>query len=179
MPTSLKVPYLSQIDNELNPHGSCNVTSIGMCLAFLGFRGDRSYPQFEDQLYQKCEDNHWDRHSPGDLKQLAESFDSVEDDLTTTGTLDDIRAAIDAGKPCVVHGYFTRSGHIVVIRGYDDQGFIANDPYGEWFSWGYDIRASGDGIHYSNELIASVCSPESVKSPKHIWLHRISRRKAL
>ena len=174
MPTKvLGVPYFTQLDNELNPSGSCNVTSVGMCLWFAGIRGDGSYPQLEDQLYQRCADNNWDRHDPGGLKKLVESYPNMKDDLTKAGTLADIRTAIDQGTPCVVSGYFTRSGHIVVIKGYDDTGFIVNDPYGVYYKEGYNTSESGEGVHYSNDLISHVCSPESEANPKDIWLHRI------
>ncbi|WP_293282361.1 C39 family peptidase [Microcoleus sp. PH2017_36_ELK_O_B] len=32
----LDVPYLSQLDNKRNPTGSCNVTSVAMCLLWGG-----------------------------------------------------------------------------------------------------------------------------------------------
>lgn len=170
----LDVPYFSQLDNELNASGACNVTSISMVLYSLGLRGDGSYPQLEDQLYQRCLDNGWSRHDPYGLKKLVESY-GYKDELTERGTLHDIRKAIDDGNPCVVHGYFTKFGHIVTIIGYDDHGFVVNDPYGEWFATGYNCNVSGERLHYSNELIAEVCSPESADDPQHIWLHRISR----
>lgn len=168
-------PYFTQLDNEHNPSGSCNVTSIAMCIWYLGIRGDGSYPQLEDQLYQRCINNEWSRHSPDDLKKLAESYPNIKDDLTKSGTLTDIRDAIDQGIPCVIHGYFSRSGHIIVVKGYDDQGFIVNDPYGTYYKEGYNTSESGEGVHYSNELIARVCSPESEDNPQDIWLHRIRK----
>ena len=73
----------------------------------------------------------------------------------------------------IVHGYFTKSGHIVVIRGYDDKGFLVNDPYGEWFSHGYDNSRSGKRLHYSYNLIARTCSPESQSNPRNIWYHTV------
>ena len=42
-----------------------------------------------------------------------------------------IRDKLDEGCPVVVNvgpGDFTDSGHYMVIVGYDDQGFIINDP---------------------------------------------------
>jgi len=73
----------------------------------------------------------------------------------------------------IVHGYFTSFGYIVVIRGYDDTGFLVNDPYGEWFSTGYDNSRSGERLHYSHDLIARTCSQESRGNPAHIWLHTV------
>ncbi|MGG6266984.1 C39 family peptidase [Leptolyngbya sp. AN03gr2] len=50
---------------------------------------------------------------------------------------------------------FTPTGHIICIIGYNDKGFIVNDPYGElMFSPNpeescYDIYTTGAGLTYS------------------------------
>ena len=185
----LDVPYFSQRDNELNPSGSCNVTCVAMCLYFHGIRGDQSRAQLEDQMYVRCINNGWDRHLPEDLKKLAESYPGISNDLTRSGSLQDIRAAIDQGFPCIIHGWFTGAGHIIVIRGYQDDGsFIVNDPNGEWYPTGYDRTASGEKLVYSNRAIAALggFSPRAkalfnysqftdadCEAVNTLWLHRI------
>lgn len=173
----LQVSYKSQRDNKYNPSGSCNVTSIAMCVCFHGIKGDGSEKQLEDQLYRYCQETGLSRHDPNDLAYMVnERFQGiVKDAFTNHGTFDDIRKAIDEGNPCVVHGYFTQFGHIIVIKGYDDTGFIVNDPWGEYHSDGYDTSVSGEGLHYSYKLMARVCSPESEKNPCNIWLHVIKK----
>jgi uncharacterized protein YvpB len=168
-------PYFSQINNCRNPYGSCNVTSVAMSLWHLGIRGDRSEAQLEDQMYSRCELRGWDRHDPIGLKKLVESYPGCKDAFTDRGTFAMLRQAIDVGSPVVLHGYFTRSGHIIAVKGYDDTGLIVNDPYGEWFAMGYDTRRSGEALHYSYGMIARLCSPESTNNPQHLWIHRISR----
>jgi uncharacterized protein YvpB len=168
-------PFFGQLDNEFNPTGACNVTSVAMCLHHLGIRGDASYPQLEDQMYQRCIDRGWSRHDPHGLKLLAESYPNIKDDFTDRATLKDIKEALTSNKPCVIHGYFTRFGHIIVAKGFTNRHLIVNDPYGEWFDWGYDTSVSGEELPYSWGMISRLCSPESVASPKHIWLHRFSR----
>lgn len=170
------VPYFSQLDNSRNPFGSCNVTCCAMALAYFGVKGDGSAPQLEDQLYKKCLDKGWSRHDPYDLKELIESYPGVKDDFTPSGTIKDIQKAIDSGSVCILHGYFTRSGHIILVKGYDDTGLIVNDPYGEYFESGYDVNVSGEGLHYSYNLINRVCSPESPGNSQNIWLHVVSRK---
>lgn len=167
-------PYFSQRDNEFNPSGACNVTSIAMCLHYLGVRGDATYPQLEDQVYQRCLDNNWSRHDPLGLKMVAESYLGIKDDFTPAGSLTDIKQSITSGNPCVLHGYFTKFGHIIVAHGFDEKGVIVNDPWGEWFEWGYQ-DSSGENLHYSWGLISRLCSPESIANPNHIWLHRIKK----
>lgn len=178
MPNLLNIPYHSQLNNALNPSGACNVTSIAMCLSYLGYNPKRRNEQLEDFLYGLCDRHGFDRHSPWGLKDLVECCGYVSD-TTKEGTLQQIRDAIDAGQPCTIHGYFTYFGHIVAVAGYDDRGLIVLDPYGEYHASGYDTNATGDRLHYSYELISRTCSPESIDNPQNIWLHRISRKETL
>lgn len=191
MTTDLKVPYFWQGDNRFNPSGACNVTSVAMCLSFFGIAGDLSQPQLEDQMYQRCIDNGWSRHTPSGLKSLVESYPGCKDDLTTSGSLSDIREALDKGWPCIVHGYFTGFGHIIVVRGYDQPNFLVNDPHGEWSPWSYDVRPRiGERLRYSKRAISACCDSFSqgeaidryarmtdaqVEAANSIWLHRIHR----
>lgn len=168
----LKVPYFSQLDNRYNPTGSCNVTCVAMCLCYLGMAHPQGQ-QLEDALYRKLEALGKSRHNPYDLKYLIETYPGYKDIFRENGTLDDLKTSINAGNPVIVHGYFTTFGHIIVIRGYDSKGFIVNDPYGEWCSTGYDNSRSGEGLHYSNELIARTCSPETRGNPQNIWYHTV------
>lgn len=170
----LPVPYFSQLDNRYNPTGSCNVTCVAMCLCFLGMPRPSGI-QLEDELYRKMETMDRSRHDPYDLKFLIESYPGYKDIFRENGTFNDIKASINAGNPVIIHGYFTRSGHIIVIRGYDDTGFLVNDPYGEYFSSGYDTSRRGERLHYSYDLIARTCSPESPNDPKNIWFHKVFR----
>jgi GH24 family phage-related lysozyme (muramidase) len=170
--TLLQVPYRSQRDNTENPGGSCNVTSVAMCLLFLGMK-DPPGVQLEDDLYRKMEQRGWDRHDPQQLKRMIESFPGYKDIFRVDGSFKDIQSSIDAGNPVIIHGYFTQSGHIVVICGYDDTGFIVNDPNGEWFITGYDKSLSGKMLHYSYGMMAHTCSPESEDQPRNFWYHTV------
>jgi GH24 family phage-related lysozyme (muramidase) len=170
----LDVPSFSQLDNRCNPMGSCNVTCVAMALAYLGMPYS-SGSQLEDTLYRAMESLGWDRHDPNHLKALVETFPGYKDIFRTNGRFQDIRTALDMGRPVIIHGYFTASGHIIVIRGYDANGLIVNDPYGEYFQSGYDNSRSGAGLHYSYGLIARTCSPESQQDPQNLWIHSLFR----
>ncbi len=170
LPTTkmLNIPYKSQVDNWLNPSGACNVTSFAMVMAY--FQVQRwSTGQFEDELYRYMERQGLSRHEPGDLAQMAREY-GVISDFTTRGSLYDIRKAIAEGRPCIIHGYFTSFGHIIVVRGYDQGGFYVNDPYGEWTADGYRKGVNGAKLYYSNNLIQNKCSPEG---KDYIWLHQL------
>lgn len=168
----LNVPHKSQLDNALNPTGACNVTSFAMVMAYFQIQGNSGVGQLEDELYRYMENNGLSRWDDGDLAIMARNYGLV-DDLTRRGSLSDIRKAIAEGRPCIIHGYFTSFGHIVVVRGYDQYGFFVNDPYGEWTSSGYRNDLSGANLHYSNALIQTKCSPEG---EDYIWIHRLSKR---
>jgi hypothetical protein len=78
-----------------------------------------------------------------------------------TGTRAEILEHLDAGRPVVVHGFWTSSGHIAVIVGYDEADWIVNDPAGDWYvcygcgeadhvryprggAWDADLSVDGD-----------------------------------
>jgi hypothetical protein len=172
LPTTkiLNIPYKTQLDNALNPKGACNVTCFAMVMDYFQLPGKTSAAQLEDELYRYMTANRLSRHEPEDLARMGRAY-GLRNEFSTRCTLDDIRRAISLGKPCIVHGYFTSFGHIVVIKGYDERGFVVNDPFGEWTSTGYRKGNFGNGLHYSNSLIQSKCSPEG---KDFIWLHRLS-----
>jgi uncharacterized protein YvpB len=171
----LEVPYKSQRDNANNPDGSCNVTSLAMCLEFFGIAGQNSGMQLEDELYEYAINNNLSRHNPHDLAQIVGIY-SAKDDFDSHATLDAVKGWLAAGNPIVTHGYFTSSGHIIVLIGYDDKGFIVNDPYGEWYADGYDRNdpggnnAKGKALHYSYQMIANTCMTGG-----EFWVHFISK----
>jgi uncharacterized protein YvpB len=166
----LNVPYKSQLDNWYNPSGACNVTSIAMCLDYLGVpRYDHRYSQLEDELYRWCLDRGYSRHDPRDLAQVVRDY-RRRDDYTDWGSIERCQDHLREGNPCVAHGYFTSFGHIVVLVGFDDRGFIVHDPYGEWFPSGYRTDLSGAYLHYSYNLIRRTCIPDG-----QFWVHYISR----
>ena len=77
---------------------------------------------------------------------------------------------LSAGNPCIVHGWFTREGHIVTIIGFNERGFIVHDPYGEYWESGYDTSVSGAGLTYSYELMKRVCGRDG-----DLWIHYVSK----
>jgi uncharacterized protein YvpB len=168
---SLNVPYHTQLNNAENPSGACNVTCYAMVMNYFKIPQRTNAMQMEDELYRYMESRNLSRHEPADLAQMGRDY-GLNVDLTLRGSLNDIRRAIAQGRPCIVHGYFTSFGHIIVIRGYDQRGFYVNDPYGEWFEDGYRNDFPGGNLYYSNQLIQSKCSPEG---SNYIWLHRLSK----
>jgi uncharacterized protein YvpB len=166
----LNIPYKSQLDNEENPTGSCNVTSLAMCLEFLGTKRKQTIGQLEDELYNYAINNRLSRHDPHDLAVIVEAY-GCRDDFRTNATFEQVQEWLTDGKPIVTHGYFTSFGHIVVIAGFDEKGFIVHDPYGEWTPNGYRTDLSGKYINYSYSMMRNVCMPDG-----SFWVHFISKK---
>lgn len=167
---SLPVPYFSQLDNVNAPYGTCNLTSVAMCMAYFAIVGDGN-GQLEDQLFRYVTRQGLSRHSPIDLVEVFR-WKGIADSFRPDAKWGDARRWIDSGKPLIAHGYFTRSGHIIVIRGYDDEAYdgrgawIVNDPYGEWNAQGYDTNALGEALRYSYSMMGNICGGDG-----DLWLH--------
>lgn len=169
---NLNVPYLSQRDNANDPDQTCNVTCVAMVLKYFGIRGNTTIRQLEDELDQYMKKQGWNRYLHSDLVKLQQAY-GLKSRFTTTATWDEIKDHIAAGNPVIMSGKFTRSGHIIVLKGYDATGFWVNDPYGEWWSRGYDRNQpgvsdnKGENKHYSYNL----CSRVSYTGPNTTWAH--------
>jgi hypothetical protein len=183
---NLDVQYHSQLNNKNNPYGACNVTSMAMLLKYYGVDSrtkadlDRDV-QLEDVLYEKTLD--WDaqygtttRHDPNYLIRLFREWGNKYGDgalqdsfFNPSASEEEMKQHIAQGNPVVVHGYFTKFGHIVVVKGYDDNAkqWICNDPYGKWlgYSGGYDNNVSGADMRYSYDNFYHACYENG------IWCH--------
>jgi hypothetical protein len=122
----LDVPYFYQYDNANEPGGTCGVTSAAMLVSY--WNPGSVTPDGLYREYGKAQGQ-----SPSGLAQLY-AWEGLYADYGTNGTRADIRAHLDAGRPVVVHGYWTSAGHIVVIVGYTDTDWIVNDPAGDWYT---------------------------------------------
>lgn len=177
----LDIPYKSQLDNLEHPTGTCNVTCLAMCMEFVKPAiKPADGTQLEDKLYRYTINNRLSRHSPYDLAKVVEAH-GVRDRFDKDATIKKVQAWLSQGKPIVTHGYFTSFGHIIVLAGYDDKGFIVHDPNGEWFASGYDRNVpsgnneKGKFKHYSYKLIKDKCIEEGNPEGR-FWVHFISAR---
>jgi hypothetical protein len=170
-PKSIKLanfPYKSQLDNFYNPTGSCNVTSIAMCLQYLGIPRRTSGGQFEDELYEYAIKKGYSRWSPYDLAKIVKDY-GAKDFFSDRATLEELQDWLADGKPAVLHGYFTAFGHVMPVVGYDEKNLLVHDPYGEWFPSGYRTDLNGAYLPYSYNLIRRVCMPDG-----NFWVHFIT-----
>jgi hypothetical protein len=103
------------------------------------------------------------------LAQVARDY-GIKDDFTVHGTFDRCKQHLSEENPCIIHGYFTQPGHIIVLVGYNSTGFIVHDPYGEWFKSGYRTDLSGKNLHYSYDLIQKTCAYDG-----EFWVHYLRK----
>lgn len=170
------VPYYYQYNNAINPSGSCQNTSLAMLLSFykcnvtpdtISTAWGTSYAQ-----------------SPAGLATVFNSYASsckISQRLKahTDGTPEDVNALIKAGKPVIVHGYFTSYGHVLILQGYDGTSYTANDPAGKWkqtFKGGYYSSTSTDGkyIKYGKDPVVQAIYTLDGYTPYPIWYHEVT-----
>lgn len=170
MKISIPVPYFYQWDNRLYPGGSCNLTCVAMALAKYGLKGPNlGHARLPDNLLAYADANRLDRHTLEDIDRICEKF-GLADKSSYTTSFAAIKAHIKAGKPVIVHGNFTSSGHIVLVRGIDeDKGlWQCNDPAGKWNN-GYRDYSSGDGVWYQADWFRKMVAPDGV-----VWAHLLN-----
>lgn len=159
----LEVPCFSP--RRINP----GLTCIAMCLAFL--KADRKaryqHLQWEDELYLYASESKYPPNSPESLVRIVREY-GKNDRFSQHATIEQLEDHLDGGFPVVLHGYFTPSGHIIVLTGYQQGDFLVHDPYGEWFRTGYRADLPGAFQRHSYDLIRELCGPE------RLWAHLIS-----
>ena len=123
------VPFFYQFDNALSPGATCQNTAVAMVLAYLGWSGtpDDLTAAYGRRMAQ----------SPAGLAELFNIYARRMGTVkrlrpVTNGTFAGLKSELDRGHPVIIHGYFTSSGHVAVVVGYDSTGYYLNDPAGEW-----------------------------------------------
>ena len=170
-----EVPYFFQYSNQLHPSASCQNTSIAMLLAYFGWSGtpdDITYAYGKDYA-----------QSPAGLAAVFNDYASRSGFPkrlvpNTSGTLTGLRAELDQGRPVIAHGFFTSYGHVLVVLGYDANGYYVNDPAGAWsevFKGGYPGSSStaGKKIYYSKDAFERAVATYDGYSFTTLWYHTL------
>ena len=176
----LKVPYFSQLNNSTlygyQPYQQCNVTALGMCAAFFLDSQAKDDHGWEERLLKAVVASGGIPYDPYCLERAFNSeFPTLRDDFVPNASIDEICRSLNVGNPCVVHGYFTRSGHIVTVVGYDMDTLIIHDPYGEWLPDGYSVngppgsQVKGKSNIFYQSTINELCNFDG------IWTHFVSK----
>jgi len=149
-PNPLTVPYCDQLkmaDGE--GYRECFSATAAMLAMYWGKEpNEDAY----DQLRAKYGDSTSSEVQVKALRSLG-----LDAHFHTDGTKDMLKSEIDAGRPVGVgwchHGPVAApsgGGHWCVVIGYDDSGFIMNDPYGicDLVNGKYLSHDDGAGVHY-------------------------------
>jgi len=177
-PVVSPLPYFYQYANRLHPGASCQNTSIAMVLGAFGWRG---VP--DDITARHGKDR---AQSPAGLaavfnEEAARAGIAARLTARTSGTIAQLRALLAAGRPVIVHGYFTGFGHVLVARAFDGDGYIVNDPAGTWserFGGGYPHGwepVAGRGIRYPRAAFErAIASFDGVSiADGSLWFHEL------
>lgn len=122
--TKLNVSSRYQYDNKYEPISTCGLTAGSMLISYK-----KGYTVSPDTLYKKY--GKYKGMSPEGLSRMYKDY-GLKGRYSRRATRKQIKELLDSGTPVVIHGYFSRKGHIVTITGYDDEGFFVNDPAGKW-----------------------------------------------
>lgn len=146
---NLNVPFFDQKDNGPEGWRQCQSSSIAMCLSFLGIGGIKDDVTYVN-IVKKYGDTTERQPHYSAMKELGYTGGS----FSTTLSDQAIKAELKKGKPVAVGALHrgpvsqpSGGGHFVVIRGYNDKGWIVNDPYGEMdlVNGGWASQAIGAG----------------------------------
>ncbi len=163
----LNVPYFCQRDNYFRPLSTCNVTALAMVMHYYGVQP--RWGQLEDELYEWCVNNYGADAQTENvvLVRLAQAY-GFKASFATNRTWSEVRAQLRKKQPVVLGGYFTAGGHILTVIGFNSEGYIVNDPWGDALT-GYH-SAYGRKLFYPKAYMEKMCSPEG---DGHVWAHFI------
>ena len=172
------LPYFYQYLNALHPSSSCQNTSMAMVLAYYGWHGK---PDTVTAAFGKDK-----AQSPAGLASVFNHYAQQMGSprrlrAHTSGTLSRLHELLSQGKPVIVHGYFTASGHVVVITGYDGTHYTVNDPAGRWnqaFKGGYSGGYSGDysaghRVRYGATAFRRAMESTNGYNKVPLWFHEV------
>lgn len=175
---NLDIPFHTQLNND-SDHDSgwwneCSYTAMAMFLRKHGYVGNGN-GQFEDQIEKSFEAWGGGRGEPQAMSAFMNQFfphPQIEYKFTYRATWGFLEERLKANSPAILHTWLTGSGHVVLLKGFDDKayngtgGYIFHDPFGEWFPSGYDTNLSGANVTYSYPLCKRLIGVDG-----DLWAH--------
>lgn len=76
-------------------------------------------------------------------------FHNLKNKFYATATQKAVKQALDKGHLIILSTQLTSSGHVILIRGYNGNTYIANDPYGNANVAGYGKHMNGKAVKYT------------------------------
>jgi uncharacterized protein YvpB len=190
---SKDIPYHSQRNNMVIPYAACNTTSIVMALKQAGHDCNFGEGQPEDilttllltQKYWSMMDRENSKfrnqgYRPNEIHSClcAATNDLVGksvDVFNTNVSVLRIKNHLTAGGGVVLSGKFHLSNgetlnHIISLAGYGDDGFLIDDPYGD-FRTDYKDHHGNDIFITNDEFMTIFKGGETYK-----WAHLVSKK---
>jgi uncharacterized protein YvpB len=172
------VPYFYQYENKNNPSGSCQNTCVAMILKYYAQKEGKN--TIANDITPDVISTKWGTKKAQSVTGMEDLFNKEAESLglnvrekgTEKATLAEFQKIVTAGKPIVVHGYFTSFGHILVVLGFDGTHYICNDPAGKWSqkykNGGYNTTNNSEGvaIKYAKTAFEEALSPDGL-----VWMH--------
>jgi len=173
--TLLDVRYFSQRDNYRDANRTCFSSSCAMALDYVKpgtISNDDDYIRTVFSIGDTTES--W-------VQVRALGDYGVRTTFQQNGKNEDIKALIDAGYPCpvgILHkgpaNYPSGGGHWICIIGYDEKGWVVNDPWGELdHASGVYTSTNGDRVHYSYGMLDARWTVESNSDGWYIKINSV------
>ncbi len=173
-----EVPFYDQKQNKEQGWRACNITSVAMVLDYFAITPkDKFVTRMPDYLFNKF----GIKQEPFELQTMfnrvaKDAGSPIRDVFYEHGTIAQLRELARKGVPTIVHGWFTDSGHILVVTGFDGESYIVNDPYGKWLggkseksSVAYDTSVSGQSLAYEAKAFEFAINDNG--KGNDLWLH--------
>jgi uncharacterized protein YvpB len=159
---------------------ACEEASLIMVKHFLDKTNINSEEQAEEEIKAlvawETEHGYKEDVTLEEIAEIAEAYYGLKNSTITTGiTINDIKMALVAGKPVIIpaagrilpNPNFRNGGpnyHMLVVTGYDEEGFITNDP---GTRKGYNFRYTYEGLY---NAIHDFTEGDMLKGPKRMLI---------
>lgn len=118
----------------------CQLTSLAMVMNSLGIKRLNAGGQYEDELYSYAKlagygGNKLWKETFVVYGKVLENYEYTYDSIESKNEsqIKSVKEFIDKGIPVILSMDYMEDwehGHVIVIVGYTEKGFIVNDPYG-------------------------------------------------
>jgi hypothetical protein len=159
--TKVKALNLSQPDAS-----TCQAACIGMAV------GDRDIAGIRQRLTKRGTAG-----DPANMAAIIRSYSNVDYVYEGNASLAQVEGWLKAGELLITHGWFTRSGHVIVLDGLmtkpnGSTSYDVKDPWGEFdgASWKYLPTIKFFDGFYSRQLIYATCvAGSSVANAEYVY----------
>jgi len=197
MGIKLKIPGLGLIADYTRQPDEVTCQSA-CCAQMIGLKDEADVRMVRTQLQNYAREL---GSMAGDPRVMAKFLEPRVDKykLSYNASLEEARQALDEGWKLITHGYFTGSGHVISIMGWEadpktlNRRFIVDDPYQEFDfpGWRYIHNKTGNNVRYSFHGMYAACVAGQSRgdafrvykdgvldsSQKGMWLHYIKNDK--